>query len=62
MKISVCPGSNEVISEATTLFGTHRVVASAGFREPVYIHDLNKDEASFCKEYFEEMGKKVVIE
>ena len=61
MNVIVCPGSIQTINDAKQLFGESRVVAGV-FREPIHLTDLNEDEANFAQEYFQEQGKKTIID
>ena len=59
--VRIVPGSMWVAREALDLFGTERVRAGS-WGSPVWAHDLSDDEADFAKEFFAELGCRVIVE
>ena len=58
MHIAIYPGSMGVAGHAIDLFGAQRVNPGT-WASPVYVNGLSKDEASFAKEFFGELGLSV---
>jgi len=56
--IAISPGSMGVVGHAIYLFGAQKVNPGT-WTSPVYVNGLSKDEASFAKEFFGELGLSV---
>jgi len=59
MNLLVRPGGNDVVKDASDIFGASRVVAGI-YKEPTQLNNLETDEVIFAKELFESQGRKVI--